>query len=129
MRRARTQRVGLTLVLGAALWTTSAGCTHNYYYGAVPAGCAPSTTLTPSSVSSNTVCEVPTHVVGGATTVVSSPYVLSTPVLTGPRPPRIVLSEPNVNTRPSWRRGDPDSGSGLATTRVEGALDDSTITK
>ena len=126
MRHARTQRVGLTLVLGAALWTTSAGCTHNYYYGAVPSACAPAT-VAPSSASYGSVCEIPTHVVGGATTVVSSPYVLSTPILTGPRPPRIVLSEPNVNTRPSWRRGDPDSG--LATTRVEGALDDSTITK
>lgn len=127
-------------ILGGSLWVVLAmgaigttGCTHNYYY-ATPVGspCAP-VTLAPATPVASTVtpygevCEIPTRVVGGSTVVASVP-VISPPLLTGPRPPRIVLSEPGGNRiRTPWRRHDPESS--LATTRVEGALDDDTTVR
>jgi hypothetical protein len=124
-------------ILSGSLWAVlaigaigSTGCTHNYYYTS-PAGspCAPVTLAPATPVASNVVqygeiCEVPTRVVGGSTVVAGVP-VISPPVLAGPRPPRIVLSEPGGSrVRTPWRRQDPESS--LATTRVEGAVDDDT---
>jgi hypothetical protein len=123
MRHARTLLVGLSIPLGAA----SVGCTHNYYYYPTTPGCPPTTTVAPSAVKYGAVCEVPTQVVGGATVVPGTP-VVSAPVLNGPRPPRVVLSEPGGGSVLGWRRADPESG--LATTRVEGgAVDDPTLTR
>jgi hypothetical protein len=112
-------------LLAVAGSIASSGCTHNYYYGAAPV-CAP-TTVTPGAgvVTYGEVCEVPTQVVGGGTLVSSTPIV-TTPILGGPRPPRVVVSEPNGRSG-GWRRPDPESS--LATTRVEGALDDPTLTR
>jgi hypothetical protein len=68
------------------------------------------------------VCEVPGQVVNGA--VVSTKPLVSSPVLGGARPPRVVLSQPGSRSG-GWRSA--DSEGSLATTRVEGAVDDPTL--
>jgi hypothetical protein len=52
---------------------------------------------------------------------------VTTPIIGTARPPRIVLSEPNGGSRFSWRRSDPEGS--LATTRVEGAVQDPSLTR
>jgi hypothetical protein len=127
MRHARLWQGGRGLgwaVLGMLAWP---GCTHNYYYGAAPA-CAPA--VVPSTVANGAVCAVPGQVQGGTVLAQGAgpaTVVNGTPVLGGPRPPRVVVSEPNGGLFRGWRRSDPDSG--LATTKVEGALDDSTVNR
>lgn len=111
------------VLLGAALWSGQSGCTHNYYYG-TPV-CGP-TAVAPSTVEYGAMCDVPTQVVGGGTVVAGKPLQTS-PVLGGARPPRVVVSEPRGSRLGGWRSADPDGG--LATTRVEGALDDPTLTR
>ena len=104
------------------------GCTHNYYYAYDPCGPAPATTaVIPGAVSYGNVCEVPSRVVSPPA-VVSTPRVVpNTPILSRVRPPRVVVSEPNGSSRNyAWRRADPD---GMLSTRVEGALDDPTLTR
>lgn len=111
MRQARYFHGGILLLLACSLG--AAGCTHNYYYGAVP-NCAPGT------VQYGSVCDVPATN-GGATVAQNgtrSSAVGSTP--------RVVMSEP-AGPRLSWRRSDPETG--VATTRVEGAIDDTTTTR
>ena len=125
MRRARFMRGTLGVLLAG--WVASAGCTHNYYYGALPAACAPGTTILPGTVSDGSVCEVPAQVVSGGTVVASSPGVKSSVTTTAPPSAAVVVSEPINRPRLSWRRSDPDSS--LATTRVEGELDDDTTVK
>jgi hypothetical protein len=133
MRHDRILRGSLWVFLTIAA-IGSTGCTHNYYYTS-PAGspCAPVTLAPATPVASavmtpyGEVCEVPTRVVGGSAVVAGVP-VLSPPVLTGPRPPRIVMSEPGGSrVRTPWRRQDPESS--LATTRVEGNVDDDTTVR
>jgi hypothetical protein len=113
MQPHRTSRLGILALLAGA-----AGCTHNYYYGTMPicAEPAPSAAVITTPA---TVCEVPTQVVGGT---VAQPLASPAPV---------VISEPadggslrRLGSRLSWRRADPEN---LATTEVEGALDDDTI--
>lgn len=126
MRRARFVRGTLGILLAG--WVGSAGCTHNYYYGTVPVACAPgTTTVVPGTVSYGSVCEVPAQVVGGGTVVASSPGVKSSVTTTAPPSSQVVVSEPTDRPRLSWRRSDPDNS--LATTRVEGALDEETTVK
>jgi hypothetical protein len=120
MRHARIMRGGLGLVLASGI--ASAGCTHNYYYGALPA-CGPTTTPA-GTVQYGQVCEVPTQVVGGGSVLSQVPARSS---IVGPRPPRVVISEPTGSGGGLWRRSDPESS--LATTRVEGALDDPTVNR
>ena len=125
MRQARFVRGGVLALLAGAIGAGSAGCTHNYYYGNVPP-CGPGV-IEPGTLQNGSVCEVPTQVVGG-TVVASGPTGTTTTALGGPRPPRIVVSEPmNGSSRFPWRRSDPESG--IATTNVEGALGDSTATR
>jgi hypothetical protein len=127
MRRARLVRWGLA-VGTAGLVVSSAGCTHNYYYGnAIPA-CGPVTTA-PATVANGAVCEVPTQVIGGGVVAGGSgtPVVNSAPVLSGPRRPQVVVSTPSGSRLRRWQRTDPDAG--LATTRVEGAYDDTTTNR
>ncbi len=135
MRLDVNMRNTLGVVLAAGLLTLM-GCTHNYYY--TPPGaigpCAPVTVLpgpTASTVQTygyGDVCEVPTQVIGGGA-VVAGPPLTTSPALTGARPPRVVLSDPmgRNRNRGVWHRPDPESS--LATTRVEGALDDPTVTR
>lgn len=105
MRQARFLHGGMLLLL--------AGCTHNYYYGTVPS-CAPGT------VQYGSVCDVPASSGGAAVAQngTRSSAVGSTP--------SVVVSEPS-GPRLSWRRADPEAS--IATTRVEGAIDDSTSTR
>jgi hypothetical protein len=122
MRLARFARGGSIALLGGVI--SSAGCTHNYYYGNAPL-CPPSTTVVPGAVQYGASCDVPTQVIGGSVASQASP---PSTALSGSMPPRVVVSQPsNGAPRFPWRRSDPDSS--LATTRVEGALDDPTVTK
>jgi len=125
VRQAQTLRVGALLVLAG--WAGSTGCTHNYYYGnAVPICTEPAV-----ASNSGTVCGVPTQVAGG-TLVAQGPG--RTTVITGaPGPSGVVVSEPLYNgplvrgPGPfSWRRSDPES---LATTKVDGALQDDSVSR
>ncbi len=125
MRVAQNLRLASTALLGAVLTVQSTGCTHNYYYGGVPVACAPSTGgVVSSNVQYGSVCEVPSQVVGGGTVIATNPPS-TPPALSGPRPPRVVVSD-GPDSRPPWRRADPDS---TRVTRVEGAVDDPTVTK
>jgi hypothetical protein len=132
MRRPRF----VSATLGALLagWIGSAGCTHNYYYGALPTACAPgTTTVVPGTAQSSSICDLPSQLFGGGTIVASSPGLR--PSVTTTAPPSssssdVVVSEPINRPRLSgvWRRPDPESS--VATTRVEGALNsdvDSTV--
>jgi hypothetical protein len=126
-----------TLWIILAGWVGSSGCTHNYYYGAVPA-CGP--TGLPVSGQVGQICEVPSGqvVVSGAPSSEVGPgsgVVVQAPsqgsaVATNTQP-RVLISQPaygpsisqSIN-RLKWRRPDPES---LATTRVEGALDSGSV--
>jgi len=120
----RAARGALSLFLGTVLLTSHFGCTHNYYYGAA-SPCGP-VAVAPAVVENGVVCEVPSQVVSGGT-VASGSSVVTSPVLGASRPPRVVVSEPRTRPRLGWRSADPDGG--LATTRVEGAVDDPTVTR
>jgi hypothetical protein len=109
--------------MGMALLTTSSGCIHNHYYTPA-AGCPPTVTSSAGVVDYGALCEVPNQVVNGGTVVSGKPLVAS-PVLGGARPPRVVVSQPGGSRLGSWRNADPEGG--LATTRVEGAIDDPTL--
>lgn len=105
MRRARFLRIAaLTTLAGAS------GCTHNhYYYGAAPL-CEPG----PAVVTYGAACEVPDASRGAV--VVSAT----------PRTQGVLVSRPQgrLGSRMAWRRPDPEA---LATTRVEGGLDDAAL--
>jgi hypothetical protein len=110
MRPARFVYGGPLLLLAA--FGGSAGCTHNYYYGAAPP-CAPGIA---GAVPYGAVCDVP-PAAGGAAVAQNAPR--SSTVAPAPR---VVVSEPSGGGLP-WRRTDPDS-SNVITTRSEGAIDD-----
>lgn len=122
MRRVHVLRLAALTAL--AVTAGSAGCTHNHYYGAgVPIYTRPA--------QYGEVCEIPSQVSGG-TVVVQSP-ANSTVASTSPSVSHVVVSEPQgagpfsrMGSRFAWRRPDPES---LVTTRVEGAADDSTVTR
>lgn len=134
MRNSPTLR-GASRIILAACWAGVPGCTHNYYYGAVPA-CSPGAQAISTQV--GPVCEVPS----GQGTIVSSggtsPGVVvqtnpSNPLGSIlPNPQKVVISQPSSgpslargNGRlTKWRRPDPE---GLATIRTEGGLSDDTI--
>jgi len=128
MRHPRILRGSLKSI--AAGWVlASIGCTHNYYYGNAVPVCGP-TTMVPGTASSSAVCEIPSTVTGG--TVISEggtrgTIVSNAPIPSGTRPPRVVVSEPRSNPFGRWRQSDPESG--IAQTKVEGALDDTTSTR
>jgi hypothetical protein len=133
MRRARLiasfESTAFRVVLAGGLSFLGSGCHHHYYYYGNPSACPPGTAL-PSAVSSTVgpVCDVPTEVVQGGTTVVSGPQP-STVVENGRRP-RVVVSEPysgsgKSKSRLSWRSSDVESPPAI--THVDGGLDDSTV--
>jgi hypothetical protein len=119
MRRARILLAPIVL----CAWAGVSGCTHNYYYG-YPAGTAPGVL--------GEVCQVPTQTSGG-TVIVQSPGQ-PTYVAAAPANAPVLVSEPLIGGGPllragsrfTWRRPDPES---LATTRIDGAIDDSTVTR
>ncbi len=115
MRRSRSIRAGALALTVAASGST--GCiSHNHYYTASGVPTYSTTDVGPFQI--GTVCETaPGQVVNG--TVVAQ----ATPTTTPAPAPRVVVSQPSTSSRLSWRRTDPESG--LATTRVEGAVEDS----
>jgi hypothetical protein len=129
MRHARFLRGGLGVFLVG--WSFgSVGCTHNHYYGAAVPVCGPSPVAVPATVSNGAVCEVPTQVDGGLVTQGTgrATIVNSAPSYSGSQAPRVVVSQPSSGLRLGrWQRANPESG--LATTRVEGALNDSTTNR
>ena len=125
MRHARRRRAGLGVLLAGIV--SSSGCTHNHYYGAAMPACGPTVagqTVT-DGADYGAVCEVPNQVVSGGNVVAGRQA--GTVVIPAPKAPRVVVSEPRGNSRLAWRRSDPEEG--LATTRVEGALDDPSVTR
>ncbi len=116
-----------TCWLGFAILAINSGCTHNYYYGGTP-GCAPIGQTVTTQVGQ--ICEVPSGsvVTSSAGPVVVGQTEVSPPAFSAPNAQRIVISQPAYNpslgNRLRWRRPDPEN---LATTRVEGALEDSTV--
>lgn len=148
MRRALTFRVGLLVIL--AHCAGMAGCTHNYYYGnAVPVCAEPPgvtapvvaaapilapapTIVTAAPAGSEVICDVPTTVAGGGL-ITTAPA--GTVVATAPRP-RVVVSEPTGGmpffrggSRFGWRKSASSDPANIATTRVDGALDDDSISR
>jgi hypothetical protein len=134
MRRARILRWWTGVLLAG--WIGSAGCTHNYYYGSVPVACAPGTTTgAPATVTAgSSICDLPSQLFGRSrgTIVAASPGVQTNVTSTAPPSSAtsssdVVVSEPASRPRLSWRRSDPESG--VATTRVDGAIneEDSTV--
>ena len=118
----RTCWVGLTFLV------VDTGCTHNYYYGATP-GCPPVGQTVTTQLGQ--VCDVPSDnvITSSAPPSVVSQANPSSSVAVEPNPRRVVISRPSYNpvfnNRLRWRRPlDPES---VATTRVEGALPDSTV--
>ncbi len=122
MRHARRRRAGLGVLLAGCV--SLSGCTHNHYYGASVPACGPTVvgSIAADAPEYGAVCEVPNQVVSGGSVVAQrQPGVTVVPA---PKAPRVVVSEPRGNSRLAWRRSDPEES--LATTRVEGALDDNT---
>lgn len=126
MRHARSVgwRGAISAGLGLACLLLQSGCTRNYYYGYDP--CSPTgTVVMPGSVRAGSICEVPSGstVVAGGTSAGSESLVVNRS-----KPPQVVVSEPARGSRNySWRVADPDGGA--VTTRVEGAVESSTITR
>ena len=112
MRHARNVRGGLAALRTG--WGRAAGCIQNY--SPVPV-CGPSAPY-------GAVCDVPAPVVEGGT-VAQGPT--RSAVVGAPPAPPVVVSEPSGRARLPGRRADPDSG--LATTRVEGAIDGPPVTR
>ena len=110
---------------------TSTGCTRNYYYSGLP-GCGPTQVIPGATqygqaVQYGNVCEVPTQVVGGTGGLIAQSTEISAPIISRGKPPRVVISEPlgsGLRARSNWRVSDPDTN--LATTKVEGGVDDTT---
>lgn len=105
MRRARF----VPFVAAVILLVGATGCTHNHYYY----GASPLCETTPAVVEYGAVCEVPST---------------NRAVIVADAPPsrRVAVSRPRnkAGSGFAWRSPDPEA---LATTRVEGGLDDATL--
>jgi len=131
MRKARflavLKRSIVPATLASGLAFAGSGChQHYHYYNTDP--CAPGTPVA-STVRSGPICDPPTSasIVDGGT-VVADGSARSTTVSGGQtRSPRVVVSEPGGSSRlSSWRRSDSDN---VATTSVQGAIDDSKVNR
>jgi hypothetical protein len=112
----RRRLLGVILAGGLAL-TGFGCCQHYHYYGS--SACGPATTMLPSTVQSSPIDDAGTQVVEGGTKVGAGSTISSS--VAGTKSSRVVVSEP----RNAWKRSDPDGS--VATTSVEGTLNDSTI--
>ena len=115
----------LGVILAGELACTGLGCHQYYYYYGDP--CAPGTPV-PSTVRSGSVCDVSTQAVEGGTKLADGSS--RSTVVSGASPTnssRVVVSEPSSPSRLSWRRADPDGG--LATTSVQGAINDPSVNR
>jgi hypothetical protein len=131
MRQARflllPRRQLLRVVLAGGLAGSGSGCQQPpcyYYYGVPP--CGP-VVPAPSAVQSGSVCQVPTQVIEGGTTLADGATRSAT--VSGVNSTRVVISEPSDSQQPrlTWRRTGPDGR--VTTTSVDGAVDDGTITR
>jgi len=124
MRHARFWRRVCGVMLAGWI-IASAGCVHHHYYGSAVPVCGPTTV--PATAANGSICEIPTRVGGGSllgSGLGRSTIVSGAPYYSGTRAPRVVVSEPKT---PRWHSADPEAG--VATTRVEGAYDDTTTSK
>jgi hypothetical protein len=113
------------IVLAGGLAMTGMGCHQYYYYGDQ---CAPGTAVS-SSVRTGPVCDVPTEVVDGGAKLAagSSRSTVVTGATSSGASSRVVVSEASEPTKVAWKRSDPDGG--LATTSVQGTLNDTPINR
>jgi len=126
---------GAAWIVLFGFWAGASGCTHNCYYGGVPA-CSPAGQAVTTQI--GPVCEVPS---GPATIVSSVPtnpgFVVQTNPSNslgsiGPNPQKVVISQPaygsplvrNSGRFSKWHRPDPE---GIASIRTEGGLSDDPI--
>ena len=117
-RPIRTHFALLTALVGWA-GLQSGCCQHACYQPQM--GCPP-VAAQAGVLRYGAVCEAP----GPGGTIISQAPSRSSSIADAPRP-RVVVSEPGGRLAGGgWRRTDPES---LATTRVEGSLDDSTTTR
>jgi hypothetical protein len=136
MSRAPNLRRALGILIMA--WAGASGCIHNHYYGTGMPGCPPIGQPVTTQVGS--ICDVPTGqvIVSNpsssrtiSSNVTAQPLAEGTAVASNGQP-RVVISQPafgppsigQSTSRLKWRRPDPES---LATTKVEGGLDDTTL--
>ena len=116
--------------LAACAFAASAGCTHNHYYTALPV-CGQPTALASTTVSAGSLCDPAPEAMGApvSSSVVGRPVIVTIP----PRTSRVIISEPTAafsnrgGSKLSWRRNNPDES--LATTRIDGNLDDDSVRK
>ncbi len=129
MRQARVRFWGprrlLVAAAAAALATAGPSCQPCYYY--CDPGCTPGTAV-PSTVRTGSICDVPPEAPSARTSLAEGSTRTTT--VSGATPsstPRVVVSQPSTPSRFSWRRTDPDGS--LATTRVQGAINDSAVNR
>ena len=125
-------RTALRVVLAGGLCFCGWGCHqhHYYYYGNSPAGCPPGTVMPSGVTTAGPLCEVPSDVGSGGTTISSSSGSGSarSTVIDDGRKSRVVVSEPSSSkSRYYWKASDPDSSPAM--TQVEGGIDDSSVRK
>jgi hypothetical protein len=119
------KRTIVPATLASGLAFAGLGChQHYHYYNSDP--CAPGTPVA-STMRSGAICDPQASIVDGGTTVAEG-AMRSTTVSGGQsKSPRVVVSEPGGLSRlSSWRRSDADS---LATTSVQGSVDDSKVNR
>ncbi|MFI5453989.1 MAG: hypothetical protein ACHRXM_00915 [Isosphaerales bacterium] len=114
----------LGVILAGELAFTGLGCHPNYYCYDNP--CAPASAM-PRSVQSGPVCDVPTQVVEGGTTLADGASRSTTVTGGSTTSPRVVVSEPSTPSKFSWRRSDPDGS--LPITSVQGTVDDPKVNR
>lgn len=115
------QRAAILALLGLA---AGSGCTHYHYYGAPSPGLCEQPAIVaqrPVMAPYGSVCEVPESSTNSAPSLMAAT----------PRRGEVIVSRPQGvsgarrnGSRFAWHRPDPES---LATTRVEGGLDESAV--
>ena len=102
------------------------GCTHNHYYGAMPACDAPASVgrVVGTPLAAGACCDVPATA-GTPVYVQTNPGRAST-IITNRRPPALVTSQPVGSGFGGWRNR---LDSGGATTRISGTIDDDEVTR
>jgi hypothetical protein len=121
--RSSRHRLCWSLMTGVLAFS-SLGCRQCCYCYPDPA-CGPMPAV-PSAVRAEPMCDVSSSSVDGGTVVASGPTRQTTVSgAAATTPPRVVVSQPSTPpSRFGWRTADPDSS--VATTSVQGAVNDST---
>ncbi len=115
MRRTRIAS-GLGLVVLATL-AGGAGCTHNHYYGQIPASGVILSSADAATIQYGSVCDLPGEVISGGSTMISQ----------APSTSRVVISQPVSGggmlagkSKGRWFQSEADR---LATTEIRGSID------